>query len=366
MSIEVRGDRYRVRLRRDGRTFRRTFSSRAEAIEWEASVVASVERGEEPRLVEPPGPAQVRAGTVHEAADEFVRGMKTGAVRTRRGLPYKASTIRGHENRLRLYVSKRIGRVPLAQLRRGDVQRLIDDLTVDASPATAANVRDVLRLMLQRQVDLEVVDTNVAASVRAPTVEHAPARFLTAEEADQLQLAADAHPRPFAGAFVALMLGTGLRLGEAHALAWGAEGLDLDERKVAVRFTRGRRGELLPTKSRRDRQAPLGRDLVSRMLRYRLASGRPLDGERVFPTSHRRTWEQVRERGGFDDLRVHDLRHTAATLMLASGTSIHAVAEILGHVDATLVLRLYGHALPREVNDAGDRLEAWRASEREG
>jgi hypothetical protein len=52
------------------------------------------------------------------------------------------------------------------------------------------------------------------------------------------------------------------------------------------------------------------------------------------------------------------------TLWLAAGLTVHAVAELLGHVDAALVLRLNGHALPREVATAGDRLEAWRGAQR--
>lgn len=46
--------------------------------------------------------------------------------------------------------------------------------------------------------------------------------------------------------------------------------------------------------------------------------------------------------------------------MLAAGRSVHVVAELLGHGDATLVLARYGHAMPGEVAGAGDALEAWR------
>jgi integrase len=84
----------------------------------------------------------------------------------------------------------------------------------------------------------------------------------------------------------------------------------------------------------------------------------------VFWRSHRRAFEQVRAEAGIPSLRVHDLRHTAATFWLAAGLSVHATAELLGHVDAALVLRLYGHALPQETSTAADRLEAWREAQR--
>lgn len=60
--------------------------------------------------------------------------------------------------------------------------------------------------------------------------------------------------------------------------------------------------------------------------------------------------------------RLHDCRHAFATHLLAAGLSAHAVATLLGHADAGLVLRRYGHALPEEVARAGTVLSAWRAA----
>src|SRR5262249_25637086 len=177
---------------------------------------------------------------------------------------------------------------------------------VSASPATALNVRDALRIALQRQVELEVIDTNPAAGVRAPGVERAPARFLSPEEADTIQEVADGHWSPAVGALVALALGTGLRLGEMRALVWGPEGLDGDARAVQVHSTLDRGRRLVPTKSRRSRVVPLGGELVGRLLRYRMATGRPADGSFVFPTEHRRPWHQVRTEAGLPGVRVHD------------------------------------------------------------
>jgi integrase len=59
--------------------------------------------------------------------------------------------------------------------------------------------------------------------------------------------------------------------------------------------------------------------------------------------------------------RFHDARHGYATHALAAGLSAHAVAALLGHVDAALISRRYGHALPDEVAGAGEALAAFRA-----
>ena len=75
-------------------------------------------------------------------------------------------------------------------------------------------------------------------------------------------------------------------------------------------------------------------------------------------------WERVRARAGLSEPlpTIHSLRHTAAAWWLASGLTVHAVAELLGHADPTLVIKLYGHALPSERSTAGERLEAFLAA----
>lgn len=377
MSIDVRGGAFRARVRRRRVTVSATFPSREEAEAWRSAALLAISKGEAPtapprRVVEVP-----RALTVEDACREYVQGMMSGAVRTRRGHRYKPSTIRGVENRLRLYAVRDLGRLPLAGLRRGDVKRLVDDVAVETSPATAGNVRACLRVVLARQVELEVISENVATGVRVPTADNAPARFLEPSEADRIQALADAHERgevvvdgkrcrssPVIGAFVATALGTGLRLGELQALVWGRGGIDLERRVVVVKATRDRTGEIVDTKSRRPREVPLGADLVARLRLYRMTAPRSADGARVFWRSHRRAWEQVRTAAGIPELRVHDLRHTCATFWLAAGLSVHAVGKLLGHADAGLTLRLYGHALPQETSSAADRLEAWREAQR--
>jgi integrase len=64
-------------------------------------------------------------------------------------------------------------------------------------------------------------------------------------------------------------------------------------------------------------------------------------------------------------LRVHDLRHTAASLMLASGMHMQEVPAELGHADATVTAKVYAHLLPAEVIRSSERYDAWLASERE-
>jgi integrase len=198
--------------------------------------------------------------------------------------------------------------------------------------------------------------------VRAPTPEDRPARFLTVEEAGRLQSAADSDSDPRIGPVVALALATGMRRGELDARSWGPGGLDLAAETVRVAASLDRSGNLGATKNRKTRSVPIGPATISRIRRWRLASGRPTAGARVFPGWVVTAWERARAAAKLTgpQPRFHDLRHSAATFLLAAGLRSHVVAELLGHEDAGLVDRLYGHALPDEVNGAGATLDACR------
>ena len=232
------------------------------------------------------------------------------------------------------------------------------------SPQTAGGARDALRVALRLQVDLEVISANPCTGVRAPTADAKPARFLTVEEAARLQTAADKDVDPRIGLLVALAVATGMRRGELEALPWGHLGLDVTEGTVRVAVTLDRGGDVVATKNRKTRSVPIGPESIARMRKWLLASGRPQDGERVFPAWPEDAWDRVRKAAKLPDPqpRFHDLRHTAATFLLAAGLRSHAVAELLGHSDAGLVDRLYGHALPEEIAGAGDALEGWIAT----
>jgi len=358
------GRSYLARVRRAGVNRSAVFDTSEEAAAWRAAALAALRTGTD--LPDRPKPAvglPVASVTVADACRELVRGMRSGVVRDGRGRQYKPATVTAYEHRLRLHVLPLIGAIPLAVLRRGDVKRLIDDLVVRVSPQTAAGARDALRVALRLQVELEVIPANPCVGVRAPTADARPARFLNVEEAGRLQTAADEDVDGRIGPLVALALATGLRRGELEALPWGSAGLDVAAGTVRVAVSLDRRGNVGPTKNRKPRSVPIGPDTIARLRRWRLASGRPQDGTRVFPGWYVEAWVRSRKAAKLPDPqpRFHDLRHTAATFLLAAGLRSHVVAELLGHEDAGLVDRLYGHALPNEVNGAGAALDAWRS-----
>ena len=385
--------RYQVRVRRGGGLQTATLPTLRAALTWQAQALEAAdglsEQPEPPRPVRPEPLA--RAATVEEAARRLCRGMVDGTVRARDGHPYKPSVARTYEEALRLLVVPRIGAAPVGSLRRGDVQRLVDEIAAVCSPSHARKALTALRVALRLAERYGEADQNPCDGVRAPAgdVEARPARVLSAAEAVELVGAAERDDarfgRSFAAPLVGLALSTGLRLGELLALPWGSDGLDLEAGVARVRRSLDRHhGEggyqFVPPKSRASRrEVPLPPADVARLRRHRLATGRPAGGELVFAGEQgepvaphglpRAAWRRlIAGTAGTPPLvslaaplpRFHDLRHTYATHMLAAGRSVHAVAELLGHGDATLVLARYGHAMPGEVASAGDALEAWR------
>jgi integrase len=242
-----------------------------------------------------------------------------------------------------------------------------------------------LRVALRLAERYGEIETNPCAGVRVPVDPDGerPARILSPEEVAEILRAAEQDDerlgRSLAAPLYGLLTACGLRLGEALALPWGRDGIDLDAGVARVRRALDRTRDASGTypfispktrQSRRDVPIPSGE--LARLRRHRLATGRPRDGMLVFADREGRPLvpqaiprQALARACRSADIaepwpRVHDLRHAAATHWLAAGLSAHAVARLLGHADAGLVWRRYGHALPDELAGAGAALERFR------
>ena len=74
-------------------------------------------------------------------------------------------------------------------------------------------------------------------------------------------------------------------------------------------------------------------------------------------TTIRRTLDSATERAGLPHLRVHDLRHTAATILIAAGGSLPAAQELLRHATQSLTADLYAHVLDEQRRETADRID---------
>jgi integrase len=175
-----------------------------------------------------------------------------------------------------------------------------------------------------------------------------------------------------------LLAMTGMRRGEVLGLAWSA--VDLDAATVSLRRTlvdvaagepvwsdpktdRGRRlvsldaGTVAKLRAHKADQAAerllVGNGYRSHDLVFAMPDGRPIHPERFS-----REFTQTVERSPLPRIRLHDLRHTWATLALQAGVHPKVVQERLGHSNIAITLDIYSHVIPAMQTDAADRVAA--------
>jgi integrase len=176
----------------------------------------------------------------------------------------------------------------------------------------------------------------------------------------------------------ALLLTRGLRRGELCGLRWDA--VDLEGGRLAITRTRvvvdGEAIDSEPKTAAGVRSVPLDPDLVAMLRKHqvrqgaeKLAAGSAYEsGNYVVADELGRPYHPNAVSDRFDVLigkveglrriRLHDTRHTAASLMLASGVPVKVVQEMLGHSSPTITLSIYAHTLPGMAQEAGAALSA--------
>jgi integrase len=252
------------------------------------------------------------------------------------------------------------------------------------SPKRAGKALQVLSQVLGSAVEGGRLSVNRAAGVKPPKVQRKEMHFL---DADQVEALADAiHPRY--RALVLFAAYTGLRPCEQVALRVGRLDLLGCTARVAEAAVEVERLEWGPVKTHEARTVRMPRS-VAEEIGAQLA-GRPLKPEDLVFTA---PMGGPLDRAGFvksyfkpavraanealaqlprdqrpaplpEGLRLYDLRHTCASLLIAQGASVKAVQKQLGHATASITLDTYGHLFPSEMEALGERLEAVRDAAR--
>jgi integrase len=242
-----------------------------------------------------------------------------------------------------------------------------DTLAIDS----IRHVLKVLRAALQDAVDDQLLGRNVARSVRIAGDTPDKGRF-TPAEAQRFLTVAENHPLR---ALWALALALGLRRGEALGLAW--YDVDLTAGRVTIRKSLQRNKgalELSPVKTRRSRTTlPLPPPLVTILRDHRreqldrqLAAGKDwIDSGLVFTTEHggpidprnlHRTFVPLLDRADVPRIRLHDLRHSCATLLFSTGADAATVQRVLRHSSIDVTSNTYMEVIESVQRDALDAL----------
>lgn len=275
----------------------------------------------------------------------------------------KPRTVAGYRAAV-LHITRRYGSVQLGALTPRHVAALMGAmLSEGATPATAAKARSVLRNALGYAVREGTLYRNVAADTPAPR-DNAPARQWLDSDGGRRYLAACQDDRD--GGFLALVLYLGLRRGEAMGLRWSdyseAEGL-LTVRRILA-YVHGGWAESSPktSSSRRTLPVPPPATAILQAERQRqeeqgvYAPDGPLFvtrlGRHYAPSVIRTAHRRILTAAGLSYVRLHDLRHSTASILLEVGVSARVVADLLGHSSVRTTLGIYSHVGTRLVGEA--------------
>ena len=344
----------------DGRRRQKTTThdTRAGAQEWLARTAAatSVEN------------AARAAGDVPVA--EYLAGWLAGKAGLR---PSSRRTYAQHVER---YLVPALGQRWLSQLRPEHIEAMYAPLLAAGrpGPATLRRVHATLAAALASAVRRHLIAGNPAEEVELPPAPRVETPVWTPAQARRF-LAATRDDAWFALYWVLLLLG--LRRGEALGLRWCD--LDLDAgvlRVVQQRVQVGSQVLVGPPKSAAGRRTlPLDPETVGVLRAHRAAQhadrlrAGPAWGETglVFttplgaplrPAAVSRRFPRLCQQAGVPVIRLHDLRHTSASLGLAAGASLKEVSVRLGHSDIAVTANLYAHVVPPLSRASADRLAA--------
>jgi integrase len=266
------------------------------------------------------------------------------------------------------HISPKIGGIRLDRVTPAHVQGLYAALEREGASVYVRRLcHAVLRRSLKQAVKWGMVPRNVCDAVDPPRIAKRDIQPLSGEQVAKLFSAAEGDRLE---ALYVAAVATGLRLGELFGLQW--KDVDLDGGAITVRYTLSEvNGKLTlaepkTAKSRRRVELPgIAVDALCDHRKRMLAEGRI--GGHVFCNQsggplrrshfHAQQFKPLLTAAGLPSIRFHDLRHTAATLLLAEGIHPKIVQERLGHSQISITLDTYSHVLPTMQRDAANKLE---------
>ena len=301
-----------------------------------------------------------------------------------------------YEYIVRLHLTPKLGHVRLVKLQPQDVRDFLSErLDSGLSTRTVKHLRNTLRAALNQAINDDLIQRNVAAKVKPPEIQP---RALDVYGHAHRSPPADQKPRAVTGleALFTAAVALGLRMGECLGLQWAD--IDFARRVLTVahnlqRIKRVRRGDVVKdgeAKTERLLGRPKGKKIkplrlpatvLDSLERHRLkqAEERRLagsawkgDGNYVFtstvgtPLEQRRLESEFKllcDAAGLRRIRFHDLRHSAASILIAQGVHPKAIQELLRHSSIQLTMDTYGHLFDEMQRETADKMDAVLAPE---
>lgn len=223
----------------------------------------------------------------------------------------------------------------------------------------------VLRALLHKAVKLKIIREVPLESDDVPKQKKSERRYLKVHEVDALEHAA---PTEEARLLVMVLVLTGVRPGEAKGFK--VKDLDPDRGRLYIQRDVDDLGNIDETKTREHRDVPVGGDLLDDL--EDAADGKDPD-DWLIPDEHgnvwttarwRRVWEKMCEQAGLTGIDTYTLKHTAASMAIASGADAKTVQRMLGHSSAAMTFNVYAHLWEEHLDDLPGALDDHMAAER--
>jgi integrase len=273
------------------------------------------------------------------------------------------------------YITPFLGKYRLNEIRPEHIQKLYaTHIKAGLGARTIRIIHGVLHQAFQQAVKLWILDRNPVTATTPPKVQSEEMHFYDEEQVGRFLFAAKGEPNE---ALYHLAVATGLRQSELLGLKW--TDLDYERRTLTVQRQLQRNGPkdnlfAQPKTSNGRRTIVLGKATMAKLQEHwwkqnkdRIEAGdRWKEHELMFPTptgtpkNHANLYRQFKaiiSRAGLPEIRFHDLRHTAASLLLNHGIPAIIVSRRLGHYKVSMTLDIYGHLMPEMQEDAAKLID---------
>lgn len=295
---------------------------------------------------------------------------------------WRASTCRGYRRAIDGFLVPAFGTLRLEQLTPALIQRwLVDHKTAHGARRRITLAHAALRSALSDAQRLQLVSLNAATLVKVPQPKSRQIRPLDLDQARAFLTVAQKHPL---GALFSVALACGLRLGEATGLRWDDVDLTTGEVQIrqqlqrvgkrlvlqALKTEKSRRTLALPAvcldalkahrTRQRERRLKAGAQWTETGLvftSFRRRRGATLGGG-LHPRNVLRTLYLLLEKASLPRVRFHDLRHSAASLLIAEGVELVEVSQLLGHSELRVTADLYSHLQKQTAAKAARHMDS--------
>jgi hypothetical protein len=320
-SIRFRSNKWQARVSRKGeRSVVKTFQSQDDAQRWARSIEVEWDKGTYTNL------HQAQKTTFGELIERYLREVTP----LMRGA--KADTIR-----LKAIIRRPIAKENMATLTPTKIAKYRDERLQEIKPSTV--VRELAyfsSIINHARREWGLNTSNPVLGVRKPAQPQGRNRVLSYEEEERLLLACEpkANRNIYTRPFVILAIETAMRRGEILSLSW-----------VNIDYVK-RTAYLALTKNGEARTVPLSTRAIETLQNLPIS----IDG-RVLPINFaalETNFKRARERAGLKDLRIHDLRHTAATRLAEKLPNLLELSAVTGHKSLTMLKRYY-HPNPEQL-----------------